>query len=44
MQGSPSGACGREDDGVRWLAILIRQGLLVIVASIEKRYGLKPRA
>lgn len=29
-----------EDDGVRWLALLLRQGLLLIVAGIERRYGL----
>ncbi len=28
-----------EDDGVRWLALVIRQGLLLIVSGIEKRYG-----
>jgi hypothetical protein len=30
-------------DGVRWLALLIRQGLLLIVAGIEARYGLISR-
>ena len=35
---------GSEQDGVRWIAILIRQGLLVTVAGIERRYGLKPRS
>lgn len=30
-----------QDDGVRWLALLIRQGLLLINAGIEARYGLK---
>lgn len=30
----------RTDDGVKWLALLIRQGLLLIVAGIERRYGL----
>jgi hypothetical protein len=29
----------REDD-VKWLALLIRQGLKLIVAGIERRYGL----
>jgi hypothetical protein len=33
----------QDDDGVRWLALLIRQGLLLIVAGIEKRYGLRSR-
>lgn len=26
----------QDDDGVRWLALLLRQGLLLIVAGIEK--------
>jgi hypothetical protein len=29
-----------EDDGVRWLALLLRQGLKLIVAGIERRYGI----
>ena len=29
-----------NDDGVKWLAMLIRQGLLLIVAGIERRYEL----
>lgn len=29
----------KQDDDVRWLALLIRQGLKVIVAGIDKRYG-----
>lgn len=29
-----------DDDGVRWLALLIRQGLKLVIAGIEKRYGL----
>lgn len=35
-----------KHDDVRWLAMLIRQGLKLIVAGIEKRYGLdaKPEA
>ena len=33
-----------EDDGVKWLALAIRQGLLLIVAAIERRYGLKREA
>ena len=35
-----------HDDGVRWLALLLRQGLLLIVAGIERRYRVgahKPR-
>ncbi len=28
------------DDGVRWLALLIRQGLLLICSGIARRYGL----
>ena len=27
------------DDSVRWLALLIRQGLKVIVAGIDAKYG-----
>lgn len=30
----------REEDA-RWLAMLIRQGLKVIVVGIERRYGLR---
>jgi hypothetical protein len=33
-----------EDDGVKWLAMAIRQGLLLIVSAIERRYGLKREA
>lgn len=33
----------REDD-VRWLALLIRQAMLLVVAGIERRYGLKKRS
>lgn len=29
----------RHDDHVRWLALLLRQGLKVIVAGIDERYG-----
>lgn len=29
-----------DDDGVRWLALLIRQGLKLIVAGIEQKYAL----
>lgn len=32
-----------DDESVRWLALLIRQGLLLIVSGIERRYGLGPR-
>jgi hypothetical protein len=30
----------KPDDGVKWLALLLRQGLLLIVAGIEQRYGI----
>ena len=30
----------QADDGVRWLALLLRQGLKLIIAGIERRYGL----
>lgn len=33
--------CQRRDDDLRWLALLIRQGLKVIVVGIERRYGLR---
>lgn len=29
-----------DDDGVRWLALLIRQAFLLVVCGIERRYGL----
>ena len=29
-----------KDDDVKWLALLIRQGLKLIVVGIERRYGL----
>ena len=29
-----------EPDDVKWLALLIRQGLKLIVVGIERRYGL----
>lgn len=28
-----------DDDGVRWLALLLRQGLKIIIAGIDGRYG-----
>ena len=31
-----------ENDDVKWLAMLIRQGLLLIVAGIERKYRLGP--
>lgn len=33
-----------EQDDTRWLALLIRQGLKLIVVGIEKRYGLGEEA
>ena len=30
-----------KQDDVRWLAMLIRQGLKIIVVGIERRYGLR---
>jgi hypothetical protein len=33
----------RAEEDVRWLALLIRQALLLIVAGIERRYGLARR-
>jgi hypothetical protein len=32
-----------KDDDVKWLALLIRRGLLCIVKGIEERYGLGER-
>jgi hypothetical protein len=32
-----------EPDDTRWLALLIRRGLLLIVRGIEDRYGLGER-
>ncbi len=40
----PVCACQRErEDEVRWLAILIRQGLKLVVVGIEKRYGIEDK-
>lgn len=37
----PVCACQRErEDDTRWLALLVRQGLLLIVRGVERRYGL----
>lgn len=37
--------CSQKDDqradDLRWLALLIRQGLKIIVVGIEQRYGLR---
>lgn len=33
--------CQRQRDDVKWLALLIRQGLKLIVSGIERRYGLR---
>jgi len=35
----PDCRCVRDDE-VKWLAITVRRGLLVIVKSIEARYGI----
>lgn len=42
--GEQVGAAVEQDGGVRWLALLLRQGLLLIVAGIEARYGLGRKA
>lgn len=40
----PACACQRErEDDVKWLAILIRRGLLTICKAIEVRYGVDDR-
>lgn len=31
----------QKNDDLRWLALLVRQGLKVIVVGIEQRYGLR---
>jgi len=31
-------------DDTRWLAMLIRRGLLLIVRGIEERYGIREKA
>jgi len=31
----------KQADDIRWLALLIRQGLKIIVVGIERRYGLR---
>lgn len=35
-------AADSSADDVKWLAMLIRQGLKLIVAGIERRYSLGP--
>lgn len=32
--------CGAKDDDTKWLALLVRQGLKLIVVGIEKRYNI----
>lgn len=34
----------QDTDGVRWLAILLRQVCLFVAAAVERRYGLKRRS
>ncbi len=34
----PDCRCARDDE-VKWLALLVRQGLKLVVVGIEKRYG-----
>ncbi len=33
----------QDSEGVRWLAMLLRQAALLLVSGIEIRYGLKRR-
>ena len=33
----------RDADNVQWLAMLLRQGMLLVVAGIERRYGIKSK-
>lgn len=35
--------CRRRDEELRWFVMLVRQGLKLIVAGIESRYGLNER-
>ncbi len=32
-----------SDDGVRWLAMVLRQACLMIAAAVERRYGIERR-
>lgn len=38
---APCSSQHEREDEVRWLALLVRQGLQLVVAGIEKRYGLE---
>jgi hypothetical protein len=40
MTEPPKPITTKPDDDVKWLALLIRQGLKLIVVGIERRYGL----
>ncbi len=33
----------QKQDEVKWLALLVRQGLKLIVVGIEKKYGIEER-
>ncbi len=38
----PDCRCERDDE-VKWLALLVRQGLKLVVVGIEKRYGIEDK-
>ena len=38
----PDCRCARDEE-VRWLALLLRQGLKLVVVGIEKRYGIEDK-
>jgi hypothetical protein len=44
MQNNDQPQGTQDGDGVRWLALLLRQACLLVAAAVEARYGLKRRA
>jgi len=36
----PDCRCDRDDEEIRWLALLLRQSALMIAKGIERRYGI----
>ncbi len=39
----PDCRCARDDE-VKWLALLLRQGLKLVVVGIERRYGIEDKS
>ncbi len=39
----PDCRCARDAEEIRWLVLLVRQGLKLIVVGIEKRYGIEDK-